>query len=62
MQRHADVDEPEEDELSMLGSPDKPDDEIMTEDELMKALQTASEEPRAPAADEFSEGEDGNAE
>jgi len=48
LQRHAEVDEPEQDELSLLGSPDKPEDEAMTEDDLMRAMQTASEEKPAP--------------
>jgi DNA-directed RNA polymerase subunit omega len=58
LQRHAESDEPEQDELSMLGSPDKPDEEVMTEDELMRALQTSSEEkPREPELEEIDEDE-----
>ncbi len=40
MQKHAEVDEPEEDELSMLPRPDKPEEETKTEDELVRAFWT----------------------
>ena len=40
MQKHAEVDEPEDDELSMLMGPDKPEEETMTDDELVRAFWT----------------------
>ncbi len=43
MQKHAEVDEPEEDELSLLISPDQPEEETFTEDELARALHTVTE-------------------
>ena len=44
MQKHLEVDEPEDDELSLLGtSPDVPEEEPLTEEELMRALQTQSD-------------------
>ena len=43
MQKQVEVDEPEDDELSLLGSPDVPEEEPLTEEELMRALQTETE-------------------
>lgn len=43
MQKHVDVDEPEEDELALLMRPDIPEEESLTEEDLMRALQTESE-------------------
>ncbi len=44
MQKHIEVDEPEDDELSLLGSsPDLPEEETLTEEELMRALQSETE-------------------
>jgi len=43
MQKHAEVDEPEEDELSLLISEDKLEEETITEDELARVLQTVPE-------------------
>ncbi len=40
MQKHAEVDEPEEDELSMLPRPDKPEEKTLTDDELVRAFWT----------------------
>ncbi len=40
MQKHAEVDEPEEDELSMLPRPVKPEEETKTDDELLRAFWT----------------------
>ncbi|TDI65587.1 MAG: DNA-directed RNA polymerase subunit omega [Alphaproteobacteria bacterium] len=42
MQKHAEVDEPEEDELSLLISEDKPAEETITEDELARASWTVT--------------------
>jgi len=42
MQKHAEVDEPEEDELSMLPRPDKLEEETITEDELARAFWTVT--------------------
>ena len=47
MQKHVDVDEPEEDELALLMRPDVPEEETLTEEDLMRALQTESEARRA---------------
>ena len=49
MQKHVDVDEPEEDELALLMRPDVPEEETLTEEDLMRALQTESEARRAQA-------------
>ncbi len=49
MQKHADVDEPEEDELALLMRPDVGEEEALTEEDLMRALQTESETRRAQA-------------
>jgi DNA-directed RNA polymerase subunit omega len=43
MQKHIEVDEPEDDELSLLGSPDVAEEETLTEEELMRALQSETE-------------------
>lgn len=43
MQKQVEVDEPEDDELSLLGGPDLPEEEPLTEEELMRALQTETE-------------------
>ncbi len=43
MQKHAEVDEPEEDELSLLISEDKLEEETISEDELARVLQTVPE-------------------
>ncbi len=40
MQKHAEVDEPEEDELSMLPRPDNPEEKTLTDDELVRAFWT----------------------
>ena len=40
MQKHAEVDEPEEDELSMLPRPDNPEEKTLTDDELVRASWT----------------------
>jgi len=44
MQKHIDVDEPEEDELSMLATPDLPDENTVTEEQLKQAFQTPAPE------------------
>jgi DNA-directed RNA polymerase subunit omega len=49
MQKYVDVDEPEEDELALLMRPDVPEEETLTEEDLMRALQTESEIRRAQA-------------
>lgn len=49
MQKQVDVDEPEEDELALLMRPDVPEEETLTEEDLVRALQTESEIRRAQA-------------
>lgn len=44
MQKHIDVDEPEEDELSLLGAPDLPEENTVTEEQLKQAFQTPAPE------------------
>ncbi len=42
MQKHAEVDEPEEDELSMLPRPDNPEEKTLTDDEFVRAFWTVT--------------------
>lgn len=56
LQKYADTDEPEEDELSLLGTPDMPEENTMTEEELMSAIQGQTPPPR-PRVEEYDEDE-----
>ncbi len=48
LQKYADTDEPEEDELSLLGTPDMPEEDSMTEEQLMNAFQVQPAPAPAP--------------
>lgn len=58
LQKYADTDEPEEDELSLLGTPDMPEEESMTEEELMNAIQSQSPPPAAPQTFDSADSDD----
>jgi len=50
LQRYVEVDEPEDEELALLSKPDAPEEETLSEQDLMRALKSESEERRTEGA------------
>ena len=50
LQKYVEVDEPEDEELALLSKPDAPEDDSLTEEDLVRALQNESEVRRTEGA------------